>query len=32
VVENEIKGAGVITFVYVKDIDGNIIELQSWKV
>lgn len=31
VVESEIPGAGFITFVYAKDPDGNIIELQSWK-
>lgn len=31
IVENEIKNAGFITFVYVRDIDGNIIELQSWR-
>lgn len=31
IVENEIKSAGIITFVYVRDIDGNIIELQSWR-
>jgi len=31
VVENEIKNKGGIIFVYVRDIDGNIIELQYWK-
>ncbi|HVY76865.1 MAG TPA: VOC family protein [Puia sp.] len=31
VVETEIEQAGTITFVYAKDIDGNIIELQNWK-
>jgi len=31
VVETEIKNAGLITFVYAKDIDGNIIELQTWR-
>lgn len=30
-VENEVKNAGILTFVYVRDIDGNIIELQSWR-
>lgn len=30
-VETEIKNAGHISFVYARDIDGNIIELQSWK-
>jgi catechol 2,3-dioxygenase-like lactoylglutathione lyase family enzyme len=27
----EIKNAGIINFVYAQDIDGNIIELQSWE-
>ena len=31
VVETTIPGAGIITFVYARDIDGNIIELQQWK-
>lgn len=31
IVETEIPNAGKITFVYAKDIDGNIIELQNWK-
>jgi catechol 2,3-dioxygenase-like lactoylglutathione lyase family enzyme len=31
VVEKEIAGAGTVTFVYVRDIDGNMVELQSWK-
>lgn len=31
VVETEIKDAGIITFVYAQDIDGNIVELQSWR-
>lgn len=30
-VETEIKNAGVIIFVYARDVDGNIIELQHWK-
>jgi catechol 2,3-dioxygenase-like lactoylglutathione lyase family enzyme len=30
-VSTEIPGAGTITFVYAKDIDGNIIEIQHWK-
>jgi catechol 2,3-dioxygenase-like lactoylglutathione lyase family enzyme len=25
-----VKGAGVVTFVYVTDPEGNVIELQSW--
>ena len=31
VVTTQIADAGKITFVYAKDIDGNIIEIQSWK-
>ncbi len=31
VVETAIPGAGTIIFVYARDIDGNIIELQHWK-
>lgn len=27
----EIEGAGVITFIYVRDPEGNLIELQSWE-
>ena len=30
-VETEITGADIITFVYLKDPDGNIIELQKWQ-
>lgn len=30
VVDLDIKDAGRITFVYAKDIDGNIVELQHW--
>ena len=30
-VSTEINGIGNIKFVYAKDPDGNIIELQSWK-
>lgn len=30
VVELEVPGRGVITFVYMRDPEGNIIELQSW--
>jgi len=32
VIETEIPSSGHITFVYAKDIDGNIIEIQNWKV
>lgn len=31
VVEAEVSNAGHLTFVYAKDIDGNIIEIQSWR-
>ena len=31
VVKTEILNAGHLTFVYAKDIDGNIIEIQNWK-
>ena len=31
IVETEIPGAGFITFVYTRDVDGNIIEIQHWK-
>ena len=27
----EIEGAGKITFIYVRDPEGNLIELQNWK-
>ena len=30
IVNKTIKGAGSITFVYAKDIDGNIVEIQTW--
>ena len=30
-VETEVKGVGMLTFVYARDIDGNIIEIQSWE-
>jgi len=30
-VEIAIKDVGVLTFIYTRDIDGNIIEIQSWK-
>jgi len=32
VIETEVANAGHLTFVYTKDIDGNIIEIQNWKV
>jgi glyoxylase I family protein len=31
VVTREIAGVGLLTFVYARDPDGNILELQSWK-
>jgi len=31
IVSKDYGGMGIGTFVYVKDIEGNIIELQSWK-
>lgn len=30
-VKKEVPGAGVLTVIYMKDIEGNIIELQNWK-
>ena len=30
-VETDVPGAGHLTFIYARDIDGNIIELQNWK-
>ena len=30
-VETEVANAGLLTFVYAKDIDGNIVEIQNWK-
>ncbi len=31
VVTRKVKGAGKLTFVYVRDPEGNLIELQNWK-
>ena len=31
VIETAIANAGQLTFVYAKDIDGNIIEIQHWQ-
>ena len=28
----EIQGVGILTAIYVRDIEGNIIELQNWQV
>ncbi len=30
VIKTKIKGAGTIKFVYARDPEGNIIELQKW--
>jgi predicted enzyme related to lactoylglutathione lyase len=30
-VETEVDNVGKLTFVYAKDIDGNIVELQQWR-
>ena len=31
IVEKEIPSAGILTFVYTKDPEGNIVEIQHWK-
>ena len=31
ITEKEIEGVGMLTFVYMTDPEGNIIELQNWK-
>lgn len=31
ITEKEVPGVGKITFVYARDPEGNLIELQSWK-
>jgi len=31
VTSHEVKGVGVLTFVYATDPEGNIVELQSWQ-
>ena len=30
IIRREIEGLGIITFTYIRDPDGNIIELQNW--
>jgi hypothetical protein len=30
IASSEVKGVGILSFVYVADPEGNIIELQSW--
>jgi len=30
VIENEVEGVGILKFTYLRDIEGNIIEIQSW--
>lgn len=31
IVEKEIKNVGILTAVYMRDPENNIIEIQSWK-
>ncbi len=31
IVVKEIPDAGIVTFVYAKDPEGNVIELQNWE-
>ena len=31
VVSNAVPGAGVVTFTYAKDPEGNLVEVQSWR-
>jgi len=31
ITERHVEGAGTITFVYARDPEGNVIELQSWR-
>ena len=31
IVSSEVKGVGILSFVYLADPEGNIIELQTWK-
>lgn len=31
IVSRDIAGVGLLTFVYARDPDGNVLELQSWK-
>ena len=30
IVKNEVEGVGLLTFVYIADPEGNIIEIQNW--
>ena len=30
-VEKEMKGLGILTIIYAKDPEGNIVEIQNWK-
>ena len=32
ITKRKVKGVGKITFIYVRDPDGNLIELQNWKL
>ena len=29
---NRVEGVGLLTFVYARDPEGNVIELQSWRI
>ena len=31
IIESEVEGVGILTCVYARDPEGNIIELQNWK-
>ena len=31
ITSSEVEGVGLLTFVYLTDPEGNIIELQSWR-
>ena len=31
ITSSEVEGVGLLTFVYLTDPEGNIIELQAWK-
>ncbi|MXV38471.1 VOC family protein [Flavobacteriaceae bacterium Ap0902] len=31
ITKKEIEGAGTITFIYMRDPEGNLIEIQNWK-
>jgi predicted enzyme related to lactoylglutathione lyase len=29
--EKEVEGVGILTFIYIADPEGNLIELQNWR-